>query len=228
MNEVPIALLTYNRADFLERSLVELERTNTPFPIYIFDDGSHESSKLELLSKLENDNRYEIIRLEHKGYKDQFTYIMKFFKDRNYDYYVFIEDDAIFAKNWYQWGMRELGKLQLRSDFITGVFALYTGHPFIREQVAPFIFKHDKEHFYGTCCTIISPLIYDEYYHHAYEKGWNPDVALREMSMSGSKFRIAVSIPTLAQHIGDKSLVGAPAHRSPLFLGGDKDALEIL
>jgi glycosyltransferase involved in cell wall biosynthesis len=220
---IPIALLTYNRTDFLKKSILELKRTNTPFPIHIFDDGSTDTEKIELLDVLEKDANYIIHRWEHKGYKAQFLEVMKYFKEQGAPFYVFIEDDAIFSLNWYKWGVSRLLKL-LSFGFNVGVFSLYTGHPLLREEVVAHVFRHHTEHFYGTCCLIINPQIIEEYTYQAYDKGWNPDVAIREMSLCKSKFALFVASPTLAQHIGTESLLGAPPHRSGAFLGRDQDA----
>jgi len=227
MKHIPIALLTYNRAELLKQSIAEQERVNSPYPIYIFDDGSTEESKLTLLNDLEKDNRFIVIRWKHRGYKNQFLEIMRFFKEQGYRYYVFIEDDAIFSINWYDWGCGRLRDLESFGCNI-GVFALYTGHPILKQEVLPHVFKHTTEHFYGTCCLFINPQIIDEYIYQAYDRGWNPDVAIREMSLNRSKFLLFVASPTLAQHIGNESLLGAPPHRSGLFLGQDKDALNLL
>lgn len=199
-----------------------MDRTNTPFPIFVVDDGSTEEDKINLLKELDSSNKVFVIRQEHKGYKPQFLEIMKIFKD--VPYYIFMEDDVVFSKNWYQWGCRNLQTL-IAEGYNIGVFALYTGHPALKEQVLPNVYRHNTEHFYGTCCLFINPKIIDEYEYQA--KTWNPDVAIREMSLNRSEFLLFVASPTLAQHIGRESLLGAPPHRSGLFWGQDKDALTL-
>lgn len=227
MRNVPVAMLTYNRTNLLKNALAEHERVNTPSPIYIFDDGSTDNDKLALLNELDKDERFIVVRFEHKGYKNQFLAIMKYFKELEVDYYAFVEDDAVFSINWYTWGTGRLRQLE-SAAYNVGVFTLYTGHPHLRELVLASVFKHNTEHFYGTCCLFINPKIMDEYIYQAYDEGWNPDVAIREMSLKRSKFLLFVSSPTLAQHIGTESLLGAPPHRSSRFLGQSVDALKEL
>lgn len=224
MKNIPVVLLTYNRPDLLKNALIEHERVNTPTPICVVDDGSIEENQLGLLDNLEKDSRYKVLKWPHRGYKNQFLEIMKYFGDQDVNYYVFVEDDAVFSINWFAWGCLKLRELESIGGDI-GVLALYTGHPNLRQEICSHVYKHNTEHFYGTCCLFVNPRIVDEYIHQAYDLGWNPDVAIREMSLKKSRFHLFVASPTLVQHIGEVSLLGAPPHRSGLFLGRDKDAL---
>jgi hypothetical protein len=221
MDKIPVAMITYNRPDMLRNALAEQHRTLTPFPIDIYDDGSNDQKKLDLLKTISD---CTVHNMKHLGHRKQVLEIMKEMNTAGVRYFAFIEDDAIFSINWYTWGVNKLHELESNGHKV-GALALYTGHARMDTRaVIPGVYKHNREHFYGSCCiffntTITSSLI------NQVNAGFNPDVALRELSVN-NVIDLFVTTPTVAEHIGTESLLGAPPHRSNNFYGQDVDMLK--
>lgn len=227
--DVPVVSLTYNRPKYLGNLLDEHGRVNSPMPIYIVDDGSDNIEQRNLLWKLEKNKNCIVLPFTHVGHRLQVIRLVRLFNNLGYDYIAYIEDDAIFSINWYQYGVATLEKL-LKTTPVDAL-SLYSGHGKLANKVFGSVFKHTgKEHFYGTCCIFIKTSIVDRMEEVMYGgKGANnPDVAIRWMSMF-ENLNLFVVYPNLAQHEGvDNSMMKAPRHHSSSFYGISKDAMSLI
>ena len=222
----PVVILTYDRQEFLSKVLVEHSRVNTPKPILIFDDGSKDISSLIALEK---NSDYVVFPMRHLHYRNQFSEIGRILGKLGYKYFVFTEDDASFAINWYQYGMKVLEKLD--AEYEVGALSFYSGHSKPNgKKVLPNVYKHIDDHFYGTCGIVVNTKYIEQIKTTMFTRDGcsNPDVSMRQMSID-KQFNLFVVFPNIVQHEGvGKSLVKAPQHHSDTFIGNNKDALKEL
>lgn len=223
---VPVVILTYNRPEFLSCVIKEHDRVNTPKPIMIFDDGSDNLSELR---KLGSSPDYVIFPMRHMHYRNQFVEIGKILGKLGHKYFVFTEDDASFAINWYQWGIKVLTVLDGKYD--VGALSFYSGHDKPNgNKVLPNVYNHTDGHFYGTCGIVVNTAYMDliNATMLTVKDCGNPDISIRKLSID-KKLSLFVVFPNIVQHEGvGKSLVSAPTHHSKTFLGNDKDVMKEL
>lgn len=223
---IPTALLTYNRPEYLKQALKEHRRVGTPLPIYIFDDGSDNDEQRKLLGALERDDKYLVFNMQHVGLKKAFVEVGKILKELGFEHYIYVEDDVSFCINWYAWSMKALESLC--KNYLVDTLALYSARIINGEKVLKYIYKNTDAGFHGLCAAIVNTRIIEKIEDEIAKL--NPDIAILHLSHN-KLINLFVVFPNLAQHIGiERTNIKDthPIHKSLTFLGNDKDALEEL
>lgn len=99
--KVLLAITTYNRLDYLKKTLESWDRTKNPkykWTVIVADDGSTDGT-LEYLEDFKKHHNTHIIKNSNRGVHYQLNSIFKLCEDLKYKYAFRCEDDVIFKKS---------------------------------------------------------------------------------------------------------------------------------
>jgi len=97
----PIVMTTYNRADYLRRSIESLENSDADLRhFYIFDDCSDQKEKITLLDGLQKKYKVEMSTENQGTVKNTVPNIYRIYDLYKTDVFL-LQDDIVLNKNWY-------------------------------------------------------------------------------------------------------------------------------
>ena len=121
---LPIAITTYNRANYTRATIESLERSRADLStLTIHDDASTEPDTHDLLEQL--NRKYGIMRYhENRGtYQSTFDAIEYMFNHYVTQWVVILQNDVEVSYNWLERGMELL--TECRNDHKIGIMSLY-------------------------------------------------------------------------------------------------------
>ena len=230
----PIAIQTLDRPEYFIKTLSSLERSGTfkqCSNVHIFDCGSSRDklSRIEdlcLAYNLELHKYYDGKLSLNEGVERIDTILGEDF--------LRVEDDVLVCKNWYLYAIVIMDLLE-NWDLIN----LYSVDSWNMLKGTDINNIHRKGYVchYGICLMAFKHGIVKYINNCAEENGVPFDIAMSlecgwyekgdEKKGTGSN-TLCVHVPSLAQHIGNESKIGAPFHEAPDFVGENFNALTLL
>jgi len=220
--------LIHNTILSLEKS--GLWNSKIHFKIVLSDSNSKRISYLLPFAKNKD---IAITKMKHKTNKKGakanhnmmhlFDYVLKKYE---FDYFLYLEDDIIFCKNF----IENVKKwLDIYNNKLIASF--YTPFKIIEELYNKGIYaweEYPREKFYGTQCNCFTKTSLHSLYYFLKGnlKGGLQDFHLRKWMEHLGIENMSASCPSLVQHITDNSVLQTPSHTS-FFLGEDTDPSDV-
>ena len=237
---IPIAIQTLDRPDYFTKTLLSLERSGAfgqCSDIHVFDCGSSKDSlaRVENLCLTYNLELHKsptgILRLNEGVAKMDAVLGEDFIR---------LEDDILVCKNWYPYVVEVMNSLE-RWEVIN--FYCLDSNNLVRPTNINNVYRKGYTTFYGICLTAFKHGVTEKINRCKRETGHSFDIAIglecgwyeeNHLEISGipkictGSNTLCVHSPSLAQHIGKESIIGAPYNEVKDFVGEDFNALELL
>lgn len=219
------ALITLNRLEYLSRTLESLKNSGffeqCPMDSFVIFDAGSDNNILEYLQTWQNIYKFKIETTNERiTYFHQFSRIRDYALTQGHDSFLFIESDTLVATNFYQ----VADKLNSSRTMPWQVINLYATDNKNYATTIPDtnLIVKGVTTYYGTClviykCEAIQPIV-----DHVLETHKPFDIATS--AIFGPKNLLLMMRPSLAQHIGEHSVIGASFHCASDFVGQQFDA----
>ena len=235
------AMVTYNRPEYVDQTFQSFERSGffeqADMNHFVVFDGGSDQSSIDVLEKWKNKYKFTVnYSNERKTYFQQFERIRDYCKENGYEAFLFIESDIVVSKNFYKFIISTIGRL---GDWSVLSFYTCDERPSC-ETYQPFIYSKGVGDQYGTCMMVFKLHAIDKIIDYTLQQRKPLDICIcplfgytkeeeklgRHNIITGPRFYF--SKPSVCQHVGEISSIGAPMHKAFDFRGEEFDLLKLL